>query len=473
MTSYDVKDEPFSEEELESEDDDLIYSCDTEIVEVEINPRELSFFLEELSRIKKLKTQVVQNEGQVTLGNQVIQTQEFKVSEVDDDDNEDQDNDLFTPEDDYCLESTEEEDIKKFSVEPDNDFLFNPVDEHQLIDDGHCDDIKKPIEPKDDIFSQEIDLDNFTELSNNLREEAQKERFSLTLKKLDDYFLQKFLKTKHQHVRVQLLTTIIDNHARAEKFPTISEPTKLDQGQFMCPKCYGIYSERKLVVRHMKEVHSSNHTRIKCEHCPKSFAHFGALTTHVNQIHSNIFRYDCPKCPDFKSQRKIPLIEHLVVVHGVEEEDVDKLIKSNYRLNNASKKHSLKETCPLCRKEFLDEESLSKHLCIVRHRINENLGKIEKIQGLLSCPLCAQSFEAVESLKDHYVSLHAQDCAEFKTYQEEVRISLEKRQHKKKEHVVVKVEPDLPMSILCEQCPFTASSSKQLEQHLVKVHQQK
>ena len=271
-------------------------------------------------------------------------------------------------------------------------------------------------------------------------------------------------------VKEVLLSTLTACISSDDRFQVIA---LLDILNKLCPKCYGIYNERKLVVQHMKEVHSSIHTKFKCERCPKSFAHFGALTTHVNQIHSNIFRYDCPKCPDFKSQRKIPLIEHLVVAHGVEEEDVDKLIKSNYRLNNASKKHSLKETCPLCRKEFLDEESLSKHLCIVRHRINENLGKIEKIQGLLSCPLCAQSFEAVESLKDHYVSLHAQDCAEFKTYQEEVRISLEKRQHKKKEPVVVKVEPDLPMSILCEQCPFTASSSKQLEQHLVKVHQQK
>jgi len=100
----DIKEESFpaSEDEFDygsSEENDS-FEFNSEIVEVEINPRELSVLLQELSRIKNLKTQVVQQEQQNEYklfsddDNDVPfdipttvqhQQQEFIVSKVDDD----------------------------------------------------------------------------------------------------------------------------------------------------------------------------------------------------------------------------------------------------------------------------------------------------------------------------------------------------------------------------------------------------
>ena len=487
----DIKEESFpaSEDEFDygsSEENDS-FEFNSEIVEVEINPRELSVLLQELSRIKNLKTQVVQQEE--------LQEQQNEYKLCSDDDND-------VP---FDIPTTVQHQQQEFIVSKvDDDKLENEAFFNEIDDDNHQDysdlDIKKPITLNNSDENLESTL--------KLEKDARQTRFSLVLKKLDDYLLTKFLKTRHQHVRVHLLQTIMENHCRAEKYPTISEPTKLGKGQFMCHKCYGVYSERKLVVRHIKETHDKA-TNFKCEYCPRSFVSLGTLTTHVHQLHRQIFRYNCPKCPEFKSQRKIPLIEHLIVEHQVPEDAVESLIRSNYRLKNqknstdhncqlcdfSSKskteyrdhmriKHEtvpVEPECQLCFKLFLDQDSLSKHLCVVRLRLMEKLDKIESIQGFYSCPLCIQSFEDLQYLKDHYLSLHAKDGPEVAEYQEEVRQMHEKRMKKKKEqksscpqeNSSIKVENDSEMTILCEQCPFTTNSTKQLEHHIARVHQQR
>ena len=487
----DVKEETFptsEEDEFDcgSSEKNNSFKLNAEIVEVEINPRELSVLLQELSRIKNLKTQVVQPDQQEV-------QDEYKLCSDDDND---------VPIDNPATVQHQQQEFIVSKVEddfdPENDDFFYEIDDdnHQVYSDDL--DVKKPIT----LTNSDEYLEN-TSLT-SLKNDARQTRFSLILKKLDDYLLTKFLKTRHQHVRVQLLGTIMENHYRAEKYPTISEPTKLAKGQFMCHKCYGIYSERKLVVRHIKEAHDKA-TNFKCEYCPRSFVSFGTLTTHVHQLHRQIFRYNCPKCQEFKSQRKIPLIEHLLAEHQIPEDAVESLIKSNYRLKNkaltdhkcqlcdfSSKskteyrnhmriKHEtdpVEPECQLCFKVFLDQDSLSKHLCVVRLRIIMMLDKIQNVQGHFSCPLCSQSFEDLEYLKDHYLSWHAQDAPEVAEYQEEVRQMHEKRLKKKKEQKSschqedssVKVEE---MTILCEQCPFTTNSTKQLEHHIARVHQQR
>ena len=454
---------------------DHVGNCD--IVEVEINPKELSELLAELSTIRGLQTQVIEeneeckiySSKETTKESPTINQQEFVVSTLNEAYSTFEDSAEYKILDDETYDETDA-DQKNFPLLDDNKPTFYAFEESY---DDHTDEDRKDLIPE------------YKPLDFTAREQIVATDISLVLKRLDEYMLTKFLKTRHQHVRVRLLETIIENHARAEMFPNITEPTKLGVGQWMCHKCYNLYSERKLVVRHLKETHEKT-TSYKCEFCPRSFVSFGTLTTHVQHIHNQISRYDCPKCEEFKSQRKIPLVEHLVDVHGIPESEADSLIKSNYKLNYDNRKHQRERynlnpvepenICRLCKKEFLDEDSLNKHLCLVRVRAIEKLEFHSQSANVLSCPLCNEIFEHLDFLKEHYLKLHAENGPEAMEYQEEVRQLHESRLKKKKiggDSISVEFEgnEEIPGNpILCDQCPFTTKSVQYLEQHISAMH---
>ena len=443
--------------------------CD--IVEVEINPKELSELLAELSSINGLQTQVIEENEECKIypsienieRNPSIHQQEFVVSTVNDTYETFDDSAEYNNVDEEKYDDSEP-DQKNIALD-DNTPTFYAFEESFRAD---SDDDRKDWVPE----HKPLDI--------AVQEQVVASDFSLVLKRLDEYMLTKFVKTRHQHVRVRLLETIIENHARAEMFPNITEPTKLGVGQWMCHKCYNLYSERKLVVRHLKETHEKT-TSYKCEFCPRSFVSFGTLSTHVQHIHHQISRYDCPKCDEFKSQRKIPLVEHLVDVHGVPDSEADSLIKSNYKLKYDNRKHQRERyllnpvesenVCRLCKKEFLDEDSLNKHLCMVRVRAIEKLEFQSQLAEVLSCPLCNETFEHLDFLKEHYLKLHAENGPEAIEYQEEVRQLHESRLKKKK--ILVEDEGSEEISdnpILCDQCPFTTKSVQYLQQHISAMH---
>ena len=126
----DVKEETFptsEEDEFDcvSSEKNNSFKLNAEIVEVEINPRELSVLLQELSRIKNLKTQVVQPDQQEV-------QDEYKLCSDDDND---------VPIDSPATVQHQQQEFIVSKVEddfdPENDDFFYEIDDdnHQVYSD--------------------------------------------------------------------------------------------------------------------------------------------------------------------------------------------------------------------------------------------------------------------------------------------------------------------------------------------------
>ena len=183
---------------------------------------------------------------------------------------------------------------------------------------------------------------------------------------------------------------------------------------FRCHICYSVFNSIANASKHIREIHQRQN-KFRCEQCEKRFNNLNNLTSHVYQVHSKISRYECPKCDDFQTHRKVTLFDHLRDAHLLPAEEIPKLIKSNYRLNNreagtvhkctlclysSKHKHEFKRhmtgkhgidpmenelVCNLCKKEFLNIDTKSKHLCVVKLRIGE---RIDNLEWSSTCPDC-------------------------------------------------------------------------------------
>lgn len=190
---------------------------------------------------------------------------------------------------------------------------------------------------------------------------------------------------------------------------------------FRCHQCYNSYKDKRSVIKHIREFHrKSKHQEFKCEQCDKSFTTQDNLSSHFLQIHSKIFRYTCSKCSEFKTHKRLALVQHLKEIHQVPESEMESMIKSNYRVKNRAigswhqcsrcefttkhkchlklhmnRKHKIEAavqsdpSCKLCKKEFLGQQGLNNHLCPVRLKINERFSNATDLQ----CPGCNQTFD--------------------------------------------------------------------------------
>ena len=212
---------------------------------------------------------------------------------------------------------------------------------------------------------------------------------------------------------------------------------ELANGTFMCPQCMNIYRTKKALNRHIREFHDRS-TVAKCDRCDYEAANAGALTAHVQVVHLKIFRYECPKCDDMKTQRKIHLVRHLKEAHEIEESEASTYIKSKTRMKNraigtvhmckrcpysspsksALKKHVERKhreswavpaevVCHLCHEEFLDVDSKDRHPCPVRAKIKETVDAIAASEdGKFLCPVCYETFDERDILRNHYTMQH-------------------------------------------------------------------
>jgi len=461
----------------------------TEHIEVEINSLELVEFMEELSTLQFVKTNLI---------------------------NESSNKELEMP----ITSNQIKQELTTFEENNYEEPIFDPIEEEEYwsnreFEQSYCK--TESYFEEDALESTEFYAEDIKKSNQLFKENALKSIAIVKLKKLNGHLLQRFLATRK--ARVNLLKTLIETHARAELYPNIKEPVTLPNGLIMCHICYGVFNSNANVAKHIREIHERQ-KRFKCEKCEKRFNNLNNLTVHVYQSHSKIFRYECPKCEEFRTHRKVALFDHLRDIHLAPTEEIPSLIKSNYRLNNrqagtvhnctlcgysSKHKHEFKRhmtgkhniepvenelICELCKKEFLNSDTKNKHLCVVRLRISERLDNMEWSS---TCPDCDQTVYNKDELKSHYLQTHSENAPEVHAYFEEVRQNHEKRiESKIRGHYggidrfggskFEKLNPssksdeksdEIMTTMLCDQCPFITSTIKELEAHVTKVHMHK
>ena len=245
--------------------------------------------------------------------------------------------------------------------------------------------------------------------------------------------------------------------------------------------------------------------------CDYIAASGGALTTHIQLVHLKLFRYECPKCDQFKHQRRKELAKHLIEEHDIPEEETSKYIKSKLRLKYRGegqqhqcphcdfqcstrfklKKHQTakhpdlhipdpEKTCQYCHMEFFETIQMDRHMCPVRFQAKEAVDNVMPTDGRYLCPSCNEGFDSSLYLMEHYMKDHVkiEVKPEVKSLiKQELTNNVDgtgetlKRKsgkHKPKS-VIGKLEELQDGTYLCDQCPFIGSKDD-LVWHVKQVH---
>lgn len=279
-----------------------------------------------------------------------------------------------------------------------------------------------------------------------------------------------------------------------------------------------MYQTKKALNRHVREFHERSRVS-KCDRCDYTGASPGALTNHVQIVHLKMFRYECPKCDQMKTQKRLHIVQHLIEVHNVAEAETASMITSKLRLKNRqigdrhrcsrcsystpskytlkkhlNRKHGVDEevdpetVCNLCHEEFLDKDSKARHPCPVRIKVKEDLEEVVANDDCkFLCPGCSRTFLLMVGLRSHYIEAHAVVEKVVKPIAKFFQKQLQKTKDKKpKTEDFIKTElPDCegdegPVegkenedgTYLCDQCPFIGSK-EDLAWHVRHIHKDK
>ena len=439
--------------------DDLSDDCnedEEEIVEVEINADDIDEFVQELKRVKGLDTEIT------------------------------------------CAAEDEEEE-----EEPDLMLMEEHMDLHVSEDDHFYDDFLIPItEMKDEVPADPAE-DPTALIKDSL----------LKLHKLDSFLVDKFVKADKNFLRKRFLSQIMFKQEKVEQSGDMIEPLPLPDGTFMCHLCFNLYNSKKAVNRHVREVHQRGKLS-KCDQCDYVGASAGALTYHVQSVHLKMYRYECPRCEKFKTQKRMYLIKHLNDEHDISEDEADTIIQSKLRLKNRAigakhhcfycdyssdhkftvKKHMKRRhadqvnvdpevVCQHCLEEFIDKESKARHPCPIRLKASE---AVEGIQidndGRYHCPLCSKhckKYLDVEELTFHYMEIHVDKSKKIGRNRLVVMNPDPKNVNSKDNDRDLSLLSSNLMhdsmtdagdgSFLCDQCPFIGSK-EDLTWHVRQIH---
>ena len=292
-------------------------------------------------------------------------------------------------------------------------------------------------------------------------------------------------------VKEVLLSTLTACISSDDRFQVIA---LLDILNKLCPKCYGIYNERKLVVQHMKEVHSINHIKFKCEHCPKSneeiipgwsakdsnlntkcpICHKGFIYAYSLKFYMHSHKERHSKVPKVKQTNEIP---QQINCELCGEEICSAKIRWHYKKYHPEKiDQSILLKCDHCDETFLDKMGLRKHMynshgdtkgskvcqkCKLPYSNRHTCaaGKANRLQ----CHLCDRSFCDKKKLQAHIIGDHEKR----KDYKCEYCTKAFACDFQRKNHI-----RQVHDNVNCELCKKTLSCEYELRRHMVFVHQE-
>lgn len=88
----------------------------------------------------------------------------------------------------------------------------------------------------------------------------------------------------------------------------------------VCPHCENTYTSRHVLARHVREVHTKIHVKVKCDLCLKWFYDQRGLKNHVTLIHQK-GGFPCSHCDKRLSTEKIRAIHEVTVCKVVWDRD--------------------------------------------------------------------------------------------------------------------------------------------------------
>lgn len=226
-----------------------------------------------------------------------------------------------------------------------------------------------------------------------------------------------------------------------------------------CPHCDFTTVRRKGLEYHINAFHTEK--TIKCDQCPKLFAHGRDLRRHTRLVHIDASNYiDCPYC-DVKQKSSSALVSHIKCMHEEGPKEVEiftcDFCDNSYSQSNSLKEHILAKhhdstvTCDTCGKEFESELQCKKHKSQVHNmetkecRICQKLIKSYNFRRHIrtheestqfECDICQKQFRRSANLKRHVESVHQKiknffcGSCPFSTYENSSLMSHIKTHHK-------------------------------------------
>ena len=184
----------------------------TEYIEVEINSLELVEFMEELSTLQFVNTNLINESSQKELD--IPNTSNLIKQEPNNYAEDNYEEPVFDPIEEETAYADDYNTYENSYMDFDQSFCKT---ESYFEEDAHestC------------FYAEDIDKNNQL-----FKEDALKSIAIVKLKKLNGHLLQRFLATRK--AKANLLKTLIETHARAELYPNIKEPVTLPNGLIM------------------------------------------------------------------------------------------------------------------------------------------------------------------------------------------------------------------------------------------------
>lgn len=166
--------------------------------------------------------------------------------------------------------------------------------------------------------------------------------------------------------------------------------------EFSCKLCGEHLESRKSLNQHLLKEHQQDQPRnfsCKIETCQKSFTMRDSLIKHNKNIHENIQKYPCDRCPTMLSTR-MSLRRHIESCHLKLKSFACDSCSAVYTEHKSLKSHIQKVhlgiaekriPCDLCDLQFPNQWSLRRHQLSHTGEVRENLHRLKLLILIFSC----------------------------------------------------------------------------------------
>ncbi|XP_037936677.1 transcription factor grauzone-like [Teleopsis dalmanni] len=237
----------------------------------------------------------------------------------------------------------------------------------------------------------------------------------------------------------------------------------LDPKYFKCPKCERCCINRRSLVNHIKNKHSTDNTdrKFECNVCHKFFAKLAILREHASIHATGNKDFVCSYCnKGFVLESKLRI--HIRNVHTKNNcvcEICGKWFRHQYALKNHMSKHDessgakLKWQCNQCNAVLSTKFSLGRHIRVAHHDgstayICAECGKVSLNKEALrahkkyvheserkfKCNICDKAFKVSGVLKEHMSTHTGQDLYQCPHCPKTFKVSSNMHHHRKKMH---------------------------------------
>lgn len=243
-----------------------------------------------------------------------------------------------------------------------------------------------------------------------------------------------------------------------------AELSRRDDGFLYCRICGKLCSTKDLLIAHL----GTHYQDYSCDYCGKKFSRYQYMKRHVEH---HVFKRKidkkvilCALCPKFIPKDRMK--RHIYLSHSNNKDYKCNVCGKNFKQSGSLRDHldihqlTPRYSCEYCLKKFYNHSNWKNHL--LRHTEPDKF----------KCEICNQKFVNSKALTQHMKRKHDQvkekircpfeECDKF-YYLDVTLKSHIKRVHQQKDS----------MSQECSLCKFSTSNTKNLQQHMWRIHKQR